>query len=89
MLRTSITLPNPLHQRLRMAARAENKSVSDLARDLLEQALLAQEQTRMNRVYRMLEEVKGICKDNIPDASQNINSVLYGENGAWKGEHGK
>ena len=40
------------------------------------------EQTRIERTYKALEKVKGICKDpNLTNASTTINETLYGECG--------
>jgi predicted DNA-binding protein len=85
MIRTSILLPPTLHQRLLLASKRSQKTITDLIRDLLDQSLARQEQTSMEQTYQALERVRGICKDNIKDASTTINDVLYGENGAWKG----
>lgn len=85
MIRTSILLPPALHQRLILASKRSQKTVTSLIRDLLDQSLTHQEQTAIEQTYRALERVRGICKEDIEDASTTINDVLYGENGAWKG----
>ena len=86
MVRTSFILPNTLHQRLLMMAQYENKTASDLVREMLDKFLASREQARVTRMYQALERVRGIVKDNIPDASTTIDETLYGEHGAWRGQ---
>ena len=77
-------MPATLHQRLLMVSGYEGKTLSDLARELLDKALVSQEQARIARTYKALEKLEGICKENITDASTTINETLYGEYGAWR-----
>lgn len=39
----------------------------------------------ISRMYEDLRELKGIGDKSVTDASETIDEVLYGENGAWKG----
>ena len=84
MIRTSLFLPDTLHQRLLIAANWTDKSLSELVRDLLDKSLINQEQTRIAKMYQALKEVEGIGKDNITDASTTINETLYGDQGTWR-----
>ena len=85
MIRTSLLLPETLHQRLIMLSRGEGKSVSELARELLDKALSRREAHRNQRVYTTLKALDGIGDDDIKDASTTIDNVLYGEGGVWRG----
>lgn len=89
MIRTSFNLPNSLHQRLHLVARSQQKSVSDLVRELLEQSLSKQEAQRLDQAYDALRQVQGIAKGNLPDASARVDDLLYGKAGVWteKGKH--
>jgi len=40
---------------------------------------------RISRVYEGLRELDGVGEHGITDASETIDEVLYGENGAWRG----
>jgi predicted DNA-binding protein len=87
MIRTSFNLPNSLHQRLHLVARSQQKSVSDLVRELLEQSLSKQEAQRLEQAYDALRQVQGIAKGKVPEASSHIDDLLYGKAGVWKGKH--
>lgn len=39
----------------------------------------------ISKIYEGLRELKGIGEKSVTDASETIDEVLYGENGAWKG----
>jgi hypothetical protein len=85
MIRTSLTLPVPLHQRLQIVSRQEKKNFSLLVRDLLDFALAKRDDDHLHQMYRGLKNVQGVGKQGITDASTTIDATLYGENGAWKG----
>jgi hypothetical protein len=53
---------------------------------LLDTALAAQEKIRVQRMYGELRKLDGASKLKIKDASTTINDVLYGEQGAWRGQ---
>lgn len=78
MMRTSVTLPKTLHQRLVMAAHYQNKKLTTFIRDLLGQALETQEQARVDRMYQDIAELKGVGPKGITDASTTIDNTLYG-----------
>lgn len=86
MLRTTLLLPEKLHQRITLRAKAENKKVAEVLRALLEKALETKEQAHLRHTYKALKKVQGICKENVTDASTTINQTLYGKDGAWKGQ---
>jgi hypothetical protein len=86
MLRTTVNLPFTLHQRLIIASKQERRSLSQFIGDLLDTALAAQEKIRVQRMYGELRKLDGASKLKIKDASTTINDVLYGEQGAWRGQ---
>jgi hypothetical protein len=86
-IRTTFVLPTVLHHRLSEVAKSEQKTMSDLASDLLSKALKIEEKTRITKMYAALEKARGICKEPITDASTTIDEVLYGDNGAWRGDY--
>jgi hypothetical protein len=85
LLKTSLVIPAPLHQRLIQAARQEGMNLSEYMRGLLDQALASREKAQIRHMYDVLRKMNGIAKDPITDASTTIDEVLYGENGAWRG----
>jgi predicted DNA-binding protein len=88
MIRTSLILPAGLRQRLAMMSRREDKSLSELARELLDQALAKHEQTELKMMHQALRELDGVGDRCITDASTTIDDALYGEKGAWRGGDG-
>jgi len=88
MLRTSLYLPTTLHQRLLVASKQEKKSLSELVKELLDKALAASEEKKLQRMYEGLKALGGFGPKGIRDASTTIDKVLYGENGAWRGQRG-
>ena len=85
-MRTTLYLPESLHQRLRMVGTLRKKSVSKLASDLLDKALTQEEESDLDRVYKGFEAMKGIAGKGSPNLSSSIDDILYGENGAWRGD---
>ena len=85
MARTSIYFPDNLHAKLQMVSKRKKRSVSQLVTEAMNKALATEEDTNLEKLYSAMEQVKGICKDPITDASTTINEVLYGEKGAWRG----
>ena len=85
MIRTSLFLPEQLHQRLVFVARQEQMNLSELVRELLDRALAREEKTKPRQMYQVLKELDGKGEPEITDASTTIDAVLYGEAGAWKG----
>lgn len=61
-----------------MAAKREQRSLSEVARDLLEQALARTQPGQVQRVYAGLRHLKGIGKNGITNGASTINEVLYG-----------
>lgn len=84
-IRASIMLPAALHQRLRIVSKQENKNLSEVVREILDQELAKRERERLDGIYQGIREMTGIGERDITDASTTIDQVLYGENGAWRG----
>jgi predicted DNA-binding protein len=85
MIRTSVYLPEDLHQRLLIASKRRGKSFSILVRELVEQSLQGKEKADLARIYDAWDKVQGVGKDDITDASTTIDEILYGDSGAWRG----
>ena len=76
MVRTSLVLPDPLHQRLVISARQENKPITKLVCDILDTALVTREAARVEGMYAALDKLDGIGSKGITDASLTINKTL-------------
>jgi hypothetical protein len=87
MMRTTLTLPVALHQQLIIASKQEGKSLSELARDLIDFAMTTRQKPQIKHTYSVLREIEGICTDPATDVSTTIDETLYGEDGAWKGRN--
>lgn len=70
-----------------MTSRQEGTSLTQLVRELLDQAMHARQETQRKRIYQALRRLRGFVKDPVTDASTTIDEVLYGENGAWHGSY--
>lgn len=86
MARTTITLPNPLHHQLAIRAQHEGKGLSQIIRELLRRALQTEEGSTLQQEYDAFRQLEGIGGDSLTNASQNIDHLLYGPEGAWRGE---
>ena len=86
MIRTSVVLPPALHKELEITSHQEGRTVTDLIRQAVEQAMTARRQTQVKAMYRTLRTLEGTGSPDITDASTTINDVLYGEEGTWKGK---
>jgi hypothetical protein len=82
MIRTSLFLPEALHQDLLITARQEGSSLTELVRDLLDQAVAKRRKGQVKRMYTVLKTLRGKGRPDVADASSTIDEVLYGEQGA-------
>jgi NADH/NAD ratio-sensing transcriptional regulator Rex len=82
MIRTSLVLPEALHQRLVTYAKEEKKSITKLVQELLVKALATKEQVRIRRMYQDLSELENLGPRGVKDASTTINQTLYGDEGS-------
>jgi plasmid stability protein len=89
MIRTSLYLPESLHQYLLVMARRQGRSVSELARDLFRRALAQSGPGDVLETYAALDRLEGIGDTDTIDASTMVDEVLYGEHGAWQGDRGE
>lgn len=85
MIRTTITMPISLHQRLLWASKIENKSITKLAQELLSLGLADREKKKTAVRHTLLASLIGISKGNDQHLSESIDEILYGKNGAWQG----
>lgn len=81
MMRTSLVIPEALHQRLVTYAKEENKPIKKLVQELLVKALATKEQARIKRMYQDLSELENLGPKRVKDASTTINQTLYGGGG--------
>lgn len=85
MLRTTFYLPEKLHKRIKKVSQRQQKSASELLRDILKKELPHLEQTNVADSYAAFEKLKGIAGNDKKDTSMTIDELLYGEKGAWRG----
>ena len=85
MARTTLVLPDALHQRLTLTAKSEGTSLTKLVGDLLSKALAKREKSQLEQIYEGLNELEGVGEPGVTDASTTIDKLLYGEKGAWRG----
>ena len=85
MVRTTLVLPEPLHQKLILTAKSENTSLTRLVGDLLAKAVAKHETGQLQTIYQGLKELEGGGEKGIADASTTIDETLYGRKGAWRG----
>ena len=85
MLRTTFYLPEDLHNRFKSVSKRQQKSASELLRDILKRELPHLEQANGADAYVAFEKLKGIAGSDEKDASTTIDELLYGEKGAWRG----
>jgi hypothetical protein len=78
MIRTTVTLPEPLHQRLLLTSRAVGKPISALIQDAVTSVLTQQEEAQRDQVFHALDQVRGIADAADPTISSTINETLYG-----------
>jgi hypothetical protein len=44
------------------------------------------QKTALNRIYKVLDKLKGIGESSIPNVSMRFDEILYGPEGVWKGQ---
>lgn len=86
MTRTTLVLPEPLHQKLTLTAKREGISLTRLVQRLLALALASQEDSQLPAIYHGLQELQGAGQPGITDASTTINQTLYGQKGVWRSD---
>jgi predicted DNA-binding protein len=85
MLRTTINLPVALHHQLQFLARGRRTTVADVVREFIEKGITAQQRKLLDDAFEALKAIQGITKGGRPDASTQIDEILYGKEGVWKG----
>ena len=86
MKRTSLVLPDALHQQLVIFSEQENMSFSELVRELLQREFKRMQDKRLNSLYGVIHKLDGLSQGGSKNLSQNVDEILYGEKGAWKGK---
>lgn len=85
--RTTITLHPAVFERAKRMSREQGKTMSELIETSLRGLLHQWEANRLKRTYTALKALDGAGEKGITDASTTIDELLYGLNGAWKGQH--
>ncbi len=87
-IRTTLTMRPALFERLKQFARDQDTPISHVVEKSVSQLIEQHEQARLDKMYQGLFELSGMVKDpELVDVSGNIDEILYGENGAWRGDH--
>ena len=86
LIRTSMFFPVVLHERLKRVAKQEKKPVTGLVQELVDAGLKTREQPQLENIYAAWKRVCGIATGGENDLSVRIDELLYGENGAWRGD---
>ena len=68
-----------------MVARQRETSFSRLTARLLDRALSKIERQKLDVIYQVMEQAKGVSQIKRSDASVSIDELLYGEEGVWRG----
>jgi hypothetical protein len=84
-IRTTFTIRPGLFERLKRFSREQGKPMSEVVEEGISQVIEQHEQERIQKMYEGLSTLVGMSKAPIPDASQRIDEILYGEQGAWRG----
>lgn len=86
MKRTSLVLPDTLHQQMVIISEQENISISELVRKLLQREFKRMQDQRLDSLYGVIHKLDGLSQKGPKNLSQDVDEVLYGENGTWRGK---
>ena len=84
-IRTTILMRPGLFRRLKLFSQEQRKPMSEIVDAGVSQVIEADDQLRLERLYKGLFTLAGTGKRGITDASSTIDEFLFGDNGAWKG----
>lgn len=87
LIRTTVAFQPSLLQRLKIFAEKRGKTVTEIVEASTREYIEKQEQPQIDQLYQGLFELAGMCKEPVENASTSIDDLLYGDNGAWKGEN--
>lgn len=65
--------------------KANNVTMSEIIEKGVQNVLDKSEEKNAERVASGLLKLAGFAKSNETNVSENIDEILYGENGAWRG----
>lgn len=90
-IRTTLLLRPGLLQRLKLFARETKKPMSEVVEAGISYVLDQHEKQRLKKMYQGFRELQGMIKADptTPSTAIDIDELLYGENGVWKGSHAK
>jgi hypothetical protein len=83
-MRTSVTFPDPLLYRLKVALTQEQRSMTSFVVELVEKALNARDHAHTSKTYAALDRWVGSGPRGITDAARTVNETLYCPQGAWR-----
>ncbi len=86
--RLTVSLPKTLYQQIVLTSKSEDKSMSKFVADELNRILEEKSKAQLKKQYEALDKLRGSASGGSDDPmlSQSIDKILYGENGAWRGE---
>lgn len=85
--RATITLPSDVYQLLVQEAERNNKSFSEFIRDIVQKEVERRHQEEQQRNYEIMRKLSGSINDpTLTNIAENIDEILYGEYGAWRGQ---
>lgn len=88
MIRTQINLTRKQHRLLKLEARRQDRSVSDLIRETINKQFLKKKKQKNTNVLLELAknavDFKKINPDVPDDLVENIDEYLYGKRSKWK-----
>ena len=85
MVRTTITLPEASYEKLKSIAQKKQVPISKYMTELIFNGLDQEGNEQPEKMYESLDRLKGIVSSGDPNFSSNVDEILYGENGAWRG----
>jgi hypothetical protein len=89
--RTTINMQPALLEQLRMFAKRQEKTLSDIFEEMAHETLSKNRQERTRNMYKNLTKFRNeALKHSDPDPkyiNKSVDEVLYGEEGAWTGSH--
>ncbi len=86
-IRTTILFRPSVFKRLKLLSEEQRKPVSEIVNGAVREVLATGDKPRLERMYQGLFALAGTGKHGVPDVSRTIDTLLYGETGAWKGDY--
>ena len=84
--KTTITIDTGLLNRLKLFSRFQNKSVSKIIAEAVQEKIKTQDRQRIEHIYQELDNLQERMKDAKPDPQyegMSVDEILYGQHGVW------